>query len=231
MLTARNPLDGPEIGAEIRAAHKASVEVALGYMQREACWTRRGHGGREFVHGKGYLAAGYLHRSSRAGDPQLHTRVLIANATRGPDGRWTRLYHQAIYNDAKTASYLFEAHLRYELTRRLGVRWREVRNGIARRLPRRASAGLLDPPPGDPRGGGPQRFGPRSASRQPGDAKGRPGEGEIEVGEARFAAGDQVITRINDHRAQIYNRGRWRVAEVTPRLRPSCWTASTPQGG
>jgi hypothetical protein len=47
--------------------------------------------------------------------------------------------------------------------------------------------------------------------------QGRLGEVEIEVGEARFAAGDQVITRINDHRAKIYNRERWRVAEVDPR--------------
>ncbi|HEX6689089.1 MAG TPA: hypothetical protein VF085_10565 [Solirubrobacterales bacterium] len=37
---------------------------------------------------------------------------------------------------------------------------------------------------------------------------------EIEVGGARFAAGDQVITRINDQRAGIYNRERWQVAEV-----------------
>lgn len=45
-------------------------------------------------------------------------------------------------------------------------------------------------------------------------AEGRLGAVEIEVGEARFAAGDQVITRINDHCRQIYNRERWRVAEV-----------------
>ncbi|MDQ2629800.1 MAG: hypothetical protein M3Y75_02335 [Actinomycetota bacterium] len=40
------------------------------------------------------------------------------------------------------------------------------------------------------------------------------GDDEIEVGGARFAAGDQVITQINDQRAQIFNRERWRVAEV-----------------
>ena len=100
-------------------------------MHREACWTRRGAGGSEFVQGNGYLAAAYLHRSSRNGDPQLHTHVLIANATRGPDGRWTRLYHPAIYNHAKTASYIYEAHLRHELTRRLGVEWQQTRKGIA----------------------------------------------------------------------------------------------------
>ncbi len=37
---------------------------------------------------------------------------------------------------------------------------------------------------------------------------------EIAIGEARFAAGDQVITRINDQRQNIYNRERWHVAEV-----------------
>jgi conjugative relaxase-like TrwC/TraI family protein len=124
-------LGGEGAGAEVAAAHKASVAAALDYMQRQACWTRRGHGGREFVRGNGFLAAAYLHRSSRAGDPQLHTHVLVANATRGPDGRWTRLYHPAIYDHAKTAGYIYEANLRHELTRRLGVRWQEVANGIA----------------------------------------------------------------------------------------------------
>jgi conjugative relaxase-like TrwC/TraI family protein len=122
---------GEGAGAEVVEAHRASVAAALDYIEREACWTRRGHGGREFVHSNGFIAAAYRHRSSRAGDPQLHTHVLVANATRGPDGRWTRLYHPAIYDHAKTAGYIYEANLRHELTRRLGVRWREVANGIA----------------------------------------------------------------------------------------------------
>ncbi len=122
---------GEGAGAEVAEAHRASVAAALDYMERQACWTRRGHGGHEFVKGSGFIAAGYVHRSSRAGDPQLHTHVLVANATRGPDGRWTRLYHPAIYDHAKTAGYIYEAALRHELTRRLGVRWQEVANGIA----------------------------------------------------------------------------------------------------
>ncbi len=43
---------------------------------------------------------------------------------------------------------------------------------------------------------------------------GKLGAQEIEVGEARFAAGDQVITRVNDRQAEVYNRERWRIAEV-----------------
>ena len=124
-------LGGPVAGVEVNAAHRSAVEAALGYLQQEACWTRRGAGGAEFVKGNGYLAAAFEHRSSRNGDPQLHTHVLVANATKGPDGRWTRLYHPAIYEQAQTASYLYQAELRHELTRRLGVEWQEVRKGIA----------------------------------------------------------------------------------------------------
>jgi hypothetical protein len=45
-------------------------------------------------------------------------------------------------------------------------------------------------------------------------AEAKLGAEELKVGEARFAAGDQVITRINDQATQIYNRERWHVAEV-----------------
>jgi conjugative relaxase-like TrwC/TraI family protein len=124
-------LGGPKVAGQVAEAHGKAVQAALSYMQREACWTRRGAGGSEFVKGSGYLAAGYVHRSSRNGDPQLHTHVLVANATKGPDGKWSRLYHPAIYEHAKTASYLYEAHLRHELSRSLGVEWQEVRKGIA----------------------------------------------------------------------------------------------------
>lgn len=124
-------LAGPPVGAAVAEAHAAAVQAGLDYLQEVACLTRRGAGGHEFVPGNGYLAAAYTHRSSRAGDPQLHTHVLVPNATRGPDGRWTRLYHPAVYDHLKSAGYIYEAHLRDELTRRLGVQWGEVRNGIA----------------------------------------------------------------------------------------------------
>jgi conjugative relaxase-like TrwC/TraI family protein len=124
-------LGGHPVSGVVAEAHRAAVAEALGYLERQACWTRRGKGGHEFVPGNGFLAAAYAHRSSRAGDPQLHTHVLIANATLGPDGRWSRLYHPAIYEHAKTASYIYEAHLRFELTQRLGVQWQPVVKGIA----------------------------------------------------------------------------------------------------
>jgi conjugative relaxase-like TrwC/TraI family protein len=124
-------LGGHPVSGQVMEAHRAAVESALSYMERNACWARRGKGGATFVPGAGFLAAAYVHRSSRAGDPQLHTHVLVANATLGPDGRWSRLYHPAIYEHARTASYIYAAHLRHELTMRLGVEWEPVVNGLA----------------------------------------------------------------------------------------------------
>jgi hypothetical protein len=43
-------------------------------------------------------------------------------------------------------------------------------------------------------------------------SEGRLGSEEIEVGGAAFAAGDLLITRVNDRAAGIYNRERWWVA-------------------
>lgn len=124
-------LGGHPVSSQVTEAHRIAVREALSYLERSACWVRRGAGGSQFLQGAGFLAAAYTHRSSRAGDPQLHTHVLIANATLGPDGRWSRLYHPALYEHAKTASYIYEAHLRWELTMRLGVEWGPVVKGIA----------------------------------------------------------------------------------------------------
>ena len=124
-------LGGFEISAQVRGAHDSAVDAALGYLERSACWSRRGTDGVHQVSGDGFVGAAFRHRSSRAGDPHLHTHVLVANMTRGPDGRWATLDGRHLYLHAKTAGYLYEAHLRLELTHRLGVAWGPVVNGIA----------------------------------------------------------------------------------------------------
>jgi len=124
-------LGGFEISAAVRAAHDAATDATLGYLERSACWSRRGSGGVEQVPGTGFVGAAFRHRSSRAGDPHLHTHALVANVTCGPDGRWATLDARHLYLHAKTAGYLYVAHLRAQLTDRLGVGWRPVANGTA----------------------------------------------------------------------------------------------------
>jgi hypothetical protein len=82
--------------------------------------------------GEGFVAAAYRHRMSRAEDPQLHTHVVAANMARGADGRWTALDATPIYQHAKAAGYLYQAHLRAAVRDQLPwVRWGPVRNGMA----------------------------------------------------------------------------------------------------
>jgi conjugative relaxase-like TrwC/TraI family protein len=124
-------LGDAEVSREVREAHEFAVTGALDYMERHAAVARRGRGGVEIVRGNGFVAAAFRHRTSRAGDPQLHTHVLVANMTRGPDDRWTALDGRRLYAHAKTAGYLYQAQLREELVRRLGVEWTPVHNGTA----------------------------------------------------------------------------------------------------
>ena len=117
--------------AVLRDAHDRAVADALGYMERHAAVARRGAGGMHAIAGNGLVGAAFRHRTSRAGDPHLHTHVLVANLTLGSDGQWSTLDGRRIYAHAKTAGYLYEARLRSLLTRELGLGWTPVRNGIA----------------------------------------------------------------------------------------------------
>jgi conjugative relaxase-like TrwC/TraI family protein len=113
-------------------AHESAVDAALGYLEREACRVRRGRGGVRHEPGEGFVAAAYRHRMSRAEDPQLHTHVVAANMARGGDGRWTALDATPVYQHAKAAGFLYQAHLRAAVRERLPwVRWGPVSNGMS----------------------------------------------------------------------------------------------------
>ena len=121
----------PQLRTAVRSAHDRAALEAVGYLERSAAAVRRGHGGAEVVPAGGLVAAAFRHRTSRAGDPQLHTHGLVANLGRGPDGRWSALDGRRLYAHARAASFVYQAVLRAELTRTLGLEWLPVRNGIA----------------------------------------------------------------------------------------------------
>jgi TrwC relaxase len=107
-----------DTSAALLAAHEAAVAAALDYVEREACFTRRGHNGVERIRGDGFLAAAYRHRLSRAGDPQLHTHVVVANMTRA-EGRWTSLEAHGLYEHKSAGGAVYRAVLRAEVRERL----------------------------------------------------------------------------------------------------------------
>ncbi|HUY59132.1 MAG TPA: MobF family relaxase [Solirubrobacteraceae bacterium] len=128
VLAAAGPNDLTRV---LVGAHNEAVTAALAYLDDSAVFVRRGHDGTTAEAGEGLIAAAYLHRMSRSLDPQLHTHVVAANLTRGPDGRFTALHGAPLYRAAKTAGYLYQSHLRVTISERLGLEWGEVRKGAA----------------------------------------------------------------------------------------------------
>src|SRR5688500_919085 len=109
-----------------------AVRAALRFLADRAAFSRTGRGGFSQVGSEGFVAVAFTHRTSRAGDPQTHAHVLVANKVRCADGRWRSLDGRELFACQKAAGMLYNATLRVELSARLGVEWDPVdRNGQA----------------------------------------------------------------------------------------------------
>ena len=125
-----------EVRSTVLRVHEEAVAAGVARLEREACWVARGKGGMKLERGAGFVAMGFLHRSSRAGDPALHTHVLTSNMTRAvSDGRWLSLANpkrsSPLLRDAKAAGHVYQAVLRAGIVRELGLEWGVVKNGYA----------------------------------------------------------------------------------------------------
>jgi conjugative relaxase-like TrwC/TraI family protein len=109
-------------GRAVLSAHHAGLSEAVGYLD-EHLGARRGHAGVQHVSGQGLLAVGFDHRTSREGDPLLHTHLVIANRVQGPDGRWTALDGRDLYRHRLAADAIYRATYQRELVRTLRVEW------------------------------------------------------------------------------------------------------------
>ena len=156
-------LGDEETRRAVNEAHLTAWQAALGYLEDEACVTRRGAQGVHREHAPGFVAAAYQHRTSRAQDPHLHTHVIVANMAQSPsDGKWRTLDGEPILKSYRLAAgYLYQAQLRAELTRTLGVEWEEPRKGMAElsHVPRAVIREFSTPPHAGRRGARARRTG------------------------------------------------------------------------
>jgi conjugative relaxase-like TrwC/TraI family protein len=125
-----------EVRSAVLRAHDHAVAEGLDYLERNACFVQRGKGGARIEPGAGLVAMAFRHRSSRAGDPALHTHLVTANMTRAvSDGRWLSLAapkgRTPFWLHAKAAGHVYQAALRAAVTRELGVEWGLVHHGYA----------------------------------------------------------------------------------------------------
>jgi conjugative relaxase-like TrwC/TraI family protein len=112
----------------IVAAHHAAVADIVALMEREVAATRAGANGPDGavaqVEVEGLIATAYDHYDSRAGDPQLHTHVVISNKVRTVyDGRWRSLDGRPMHAATVALSEHYNGLLADHLTRALGIDW------------------------------------------------------------------------------------------------------------
>jgi conjugative relaxase-like TrwC/TraI family protein len=109
--------------AAIVDAHHAAMHACVEFLEAEVAATRIGKNGVAQADVRGLVAAAFDHWDSRAGDPQLHTHLVVANRVQTDDGRWRTLDSRALYRSVVAVSETYNALLADELTRRLGVTW------------------------------------------------------------------------------------------------------------
>jgi len=119
-----------EIGAAAGASHEAAVADALGYLERTALGVRRTRAGvTRRVAATGAVAAGFVHRTSRALDPHLHTHLVTANVAQGADGVWSSTDTRRLFLHRRDLQAVYDSSLRHELSSRAGVSWERRPSG------------------------------------------------------------------------------------------------------
>jgi conjugative relaxase-like TrwC/TraI family protein len=111
----------------VEDAHHAAVADTLAWLEAETAFARVGDHGEQQIDTRGFIAAAFDHRDSRAGDPDLHTHLAISNKVRArhdsPDGtaRWLSLDARTLHAAAVAASERYNTRFEDALTHRLGV--------------------------------------------------------------------------------------------------------------
>ena len=123
----------PEVAKVIRQAHNAAVLDALRFLEGHAIFTREGTNGVRQVETRGLIAAAFLHRDSRAGDPDLHTHVAAANKVQTREGKWLSIYGTVLHQYGTAASETYNTALEHRLGELLGVRFVDTTRGPGKR--------------------------------------------------------------------------------------------------
>ncbi|MFA5607274.1 MAG: MobF family relaxase [Leucobacter sp.] len=114
--------------ALIAQAHHAAIAEVVAFIEREVATTRVGatgpDGAAAQVDVTGAIATAFDHYDSRAGDPHLHTHVVISNKVQtAQDGKWRSLDGRPMHAAVVALSELHEAVFADHMTRTFGVEW------------------------------------------------------------------------------------------------------------
>jgi len=120
----------PQTSAAVSIAVVEATDHALTFLEERTAVARQQKSGvRRRVPTDGFAIATFAHRTSRAGDPQLHTHCLIPNVVRRADGEYVAFDANPLHVWGKAAGTVFLNELERTMTDQLGVAWGPERNG------------------------------------------------------------------------------------------------------
>ncbi|WP_245618483.1 MobF family relaxase [Knoellia aerolata] len=113
----------PAVAAQVELAHHDAVADALRFLEKHALFALEGANGVRQVDVTGLVAAAFTHRDSRAGDPDLHTHIAVANKVQTRTGKWLSIDGRILFKANVTASETYNTSLEAHLRTRLGLRF------------------------------------------------------------------------------------------------------------
>ncbi len=107
--------------ALIYQAHQDAIAETIAYAERHTFFSRSGANGVVQESIEGVIAAAFDHWDSRAGDPQLHTHVVVENLAKTTrDGKWRTIDSRALFKQVVTLSEMHQGIVQDLLAERLG---------------------------------------------------------------------------------------------------------------
>lgn len=108
----------------IESAHERAIQDVIRHLEQNVVMTRRGRNGvRQIETSSGVIGTKFRHWDSRAGDPNLHDHVVIANRVQGVDGQWSSIDGRMLYQYGVECSELYNARVQQYITELTGLQF------------------------------------------------------------------------------------------------------------
>ena len=124
-------LGDKQLRKDIEAAHEHAIQDVVRHLENNVIMTRRGHNGvRQIDTKNGIIGTKFRHYDSRAGDPNLHDHVVIANRVEGEDDKWSSIDGRVLYQYGVECSELYNSRVQQYVTEKTGLQFEpRMQNG------------------------------------------------------------------------------------------------------
>lgn len=124
-------LGDKQLRKDIEAAHEHAIQDVVRHLESNVVMTRRGHNGiRQIDTKSGIIGTKFRHYDSRAGDPNLHDHVVIANRVEGADDKWSSIDGRVLYQYGVECSELYNSKVQEYVTQLTGLQFEpRMQNG------------------------------------------------------------------------------------------------------